>query len=56
MPTAKTNPVNLYGETKRDGELAVLGVEGAKGVVLRVPVLYVLFSVTVSYWWPNLMN
>ncbi|KDQ58675.1 hypothetical protein JAAARDRAFT_206541 [Jaapia argillacea MUCL 33604] len=39
-PGAKTNPVNLYGRTKRDGELAVLGVAGAKSVVLRVPVLY----------------
>ncbi|TFK92338.1 NAD(P)-binding protein [Polyporus arcularius HHB13444] len=39
-PSAATNPVNLYGQTKRDGELAVLGVPGAKSIVLRVPVLY----------------
>ncbi|RPD75681.1 NAD(P)-binding protein [Lentinus tigrinus ALCF2SS1-7] len=39
-PSAATNPVNLYGRTKRDGELAVLGVPGAKAIVLRVPVLY----------------
>ncbi|KAI0947777.1 hypothetical protein AcW1_009452 [Taiwanofungus camphoratus] len=39
-PSAQTNPVNLYGQTKRDGELAVLGVTGSKSVVLRVPVLY----------------
>lgn len=39
VPSAATNPVNTYGQTKRDGELGVLGVEGAKGVVLRVPVL-----------------
>jgi S-adenosylmethionine synthetase len=39
LPTAKTNPVNHYGITKRDGENAVLDVQGAKAVVLRVPVL-----------------
>jgi S-adenosylmethionine synthetase len=39
-PSARTNPVQFYGQTKRDGELAVLGVDGAKTVVLRVPVLY----------------
>ncbi|CCL99566.1 uncharacterized protein FIBRA_01584 [Fibroporia radiculosa] len=39
-PSAVTNPVNLYGTTKRDGELAVLGVVGSKSIVLRVPVLY----------------
>lgn len=38
-PSALTNPLNLYGRTKRDGELAVLDVTGAKTVVLRVPVL-----------------
>ncbi|EIN08271.1 NAD dependent epimerase/dehydratase [Punctularia strigosozonata HHB-11173 SS5] len=38
--TSPTNPLNLYGETKRDGENAVLGVDSAKVVVLRVPVLY----------------
>lgn len=38
-PSSTTNPVNLYGTTKRDGELAVLGVQGAKPVTLRVPVL-----------------
>jgi len=40
LPSSATNPVNFYGTTKRDGELAVLGVRGAKSVVLRVPVLY----------------
>ncbi|KZT23720.1 NAD(P)-binding protein [Neolentinus lepideus HHB14362 ss-1] len=39
-PSSQTNPVNLYGRTKRDGEIAVLGVQGAKSIVLRVPVLY----------------
>jgi dTDP-4-dehydrorhamnose reductase len=42
---AATGPTNLYGQTKLDGEGAVLGAfaeagkEGS-GVVLRVPVLY----------------
>ncbi|KAF9652640.1 NAD-P-binding protein [Thelephora ganbajun] len=40
LPSSVTNPVNFYGKTKRDGELAVLGVQGADSVVLRVPVLY----------------
>ncbi|KAI0266065.1 hypothetical protein BC834DRAFT_139691 [Gloeopeniophorella convolvens] len=40
VPSAPTHPLNLYGTTKRDGELAVLGVEGARAAVLRVPVLY----------------
>lgn len=40
-PSARTNPLQLYGQTKRDGEVAVLGVDDAKVVVLRVPVLYV---------------
>lgn len=38
-PSAKTNPLQLYGRTKRDGEEAVLSVDGAKVIVLRVPVL-----------------
>lgn len=33
--------MNLYAITKRDAELAVLGVEGAHVIVLRVPILYV---------------
>ncbi|KAJ3769298.1 hypothetical protein FB446DRAFT_766288 [Lentinula raphanica] len=39
-PSAKTNPLQLYGRTKRDGEQAVLSVNGANAIVLRVPVLY----------------
>ncbi|KAH8113889.1 NAD-binding protein [Phellopilus nigrolimitatus] len=39
-PAAQPSPVNLYGRTKRDGELAVLAVPEADAVVLRVPVLY----------------
>ncbi|PIL23318.1 hypothetical protein GSI_14629 [Ganoderma sinense ZZ0214-1] len=39
-PSAVTNPLNLYGITKRDGETAVLGVSGSQSIVLRVPVLY----------------
>ena len=37
-PDAATNPLNTYGKTKRDGELAVLKYQQAG--VLRVPVLY----------------
>lgn len=39
LPSSVTNPVNLYGTTKRDGEMAVLSVQGTKSIVLRVPVL-----------------
>ena len=37
-PGDKVNPLNTYGETKRDGELEVLKYEG--NAVLRIPVLY----------------
>ncbi|KAF7586301.1 hypothetical protein BBP40_009083 [Aspergillus hancockii] len=39
---AETNPPNLYGQLKRDGEVAVLEAtkETGLGLVLRVPVLY----------------
>ncbi|KAI9507582.1 NAD-P-binding protein [Russula earlei] len=40
VPSAQTNPVNFYGITKRDAEIAVLGVEGAHVAVLRIPILY----------------
>ncbi|KAK1235828.1 hypothetical protein PQX77_000942 [Marasmius sp. AFHP31] len=39
-PSSQPNPLNLYGQTKRDGELATLSIDGAKAAVLRVPVLY----------------
>ncbi|KAI0690892.1 NAD(P)-binding protein [Cytidiella melzeri] len=39
-PSSPTNPLNLYGRTKRDGEEAVLSVTDAKAISLRVPVLY----------------
>jgi len=39
--SSTTKPPNVYGETKRDGELAVLEtLSSGAGVVLRVPVLY----------------
>ncbi|KAG9028022.1 hypothetical protein FRB95_006977 [Tulasnella sp. JGI-2019a] len=41
---ATPNPVNFYGKTKREGEIAILktqnGVSKGQRVVLRVPVLY----------------
>ena len=39
---AKPEPTNLYGQTKLDGEKAVIGAAKGtgRGVVLRVPVLY----------------
>ncbi|KAG6888103.1 hypothetical protein C0995_010668 [Termitomyces sp. Mi166 len=39
-PSSPTNPLQSYGQSKRDGELAVLAVNGASAIVLRVPVLY----------------
>jgi S-adenosylmethionine synthetase len=44
-PTAVTNPLQVYGKMKRDGEVEVLkaGIDGASVVVLRVPVLRVSF-------------
>ena len=38
-PSSTPNPVNLYGRTKREGELAILETVDAEAVVLRVPVL-----------------
>lgn len=40
--SSQTEPPNIYGQTKRDGELAVIETTKGtgKGVVLRVPVLY----------------
>jgi len=39
-PSAATNPLQFYGLSKRDGELAVLAVDGAQTVVFRVTILY----------------
>ncbi|KAJ7778285.1 hypothetical protein B0H16DRAFT_1502907 [Mycena metata] len=39
-PSAKTNPLQLYGQSKLDGELNILAIEGATVIILRVPVLY----------------
>ncbi|EEP79129.1 conserved hypothetical protein [Uncinocarpus reesii 1704] len=38
----QTEPPNIYGQTKRDGEIAVLETTKGtgKGVILRIPVLY----------------
>jgi hypothetical protein len=41
VPSAQPNPLNQYAISKRDAELAVLGVEGAHVAVLRIPVLCV---------------
>jgi len=38
---SQTNPLQLYGKSKRDGESAVSSVSGAKTTILRVPVLSV---------------
>jgi dTDP-4-dehydrorhamnose reductase len=51
-PSASMNPVQLYGQTKHDGEVAVLGVDGAKAVVLRVPVLYVFIGSLIPLFRP----
>ena len=45
-PSAPTNPLNFYGRTKRDGEVAVLDTTGAQTIVLRVPVLRVHLSLS----------
>ena len=47
--------MNLYAITKRDAELAVLGVEGAHVIVLRVPILYVSSAVHRNYMAIELM-
>ncbi|KAJ7211226.1 hypothetical protein GGX14DRAFT_449539 [Mycena pura] len=39
-PSAKPNPLQLYGQTKLEGEVSILSVEGAIPIILRVPVLY----------------
>ncbi|KAF6744720.1 hypothetical protein DFP72DRAFT_1018595 [Ephemerocybe angulata] len=39
-PDSPTNPLNFYGKTKREGEEGILSTEGAKAVILRVPILY----------------
>ncbi|KAI6107607.1 hypothetical protein EDD17DRAFT_1882790 [Pisolithus thermaeus] len=39
-PWSEPNPLQLYGKSKRDGEIAVLSVDSATVIVLRVPVLY----------------
>lgn len=39
-PDSKTMPVNLYGRTKLAGEDAIRSVPAARGVIIRVPILY----------------
>jgi S-adenosylmethionine synthetase len=43
-PSSRTNPLQLYRRTKRDGEIGVLSIDRAKAVIFRVPVLYVVHS------------
>lgn len=47
-PDAPTCPVNNYGSSKLDGEIAVLAVPEARPLVLRVPVLYGIDCSTLS--------
>ncbi|GJJ15043.1 hypothetical protein Clacol_009318 [Clathrus columnatus] len=39
-PDSETNPLQLYGRTKRDGELALEHLDNKHALILRVPVLY----------------
>ncbi|KAJ1630084.1 hypothetical protein T492DRAFT_1006062 [Pavlovales sp. CCMP2436] len=45
---APTHPLNFYGETKRDAERAVIAVQGARALILRVPVLYAADSLSLE--------
>lgn len=35
-------PVNIYGQSKLDGERGILSIQGLKVIIVRVPVLYAL--------------
>lgn len=43
-PGDKPNPLNFYGETKAAGETAVLDHAQDRGLILRVPILFVSSS------------
>jgi S-adenosylmethionine synthetase len=47
-PASQPNPLQLYGRSKRNGEIAVSSVAGAKVVILRVPVLSVFSTLNPS--------
>jgi dTDP-4-dehydrorhamnose reductase len=44
QPEAATNPLSVYGKTKRDGELAVLGGLPQRSVVVRTAWVYAAFG------------
>ena len=44
LPDDKTNPLSVYGRTKRDGEVAVLGTENLSATIIRTAWVYDLLG------------